>query len=214
MESRLSIGTAQFGSAYGVANQTGKVSHDSACEILTRGWAAGIRTIDTAIAYGDSESRLGGIGIENWRVISKIPSIPRDCSDVDAWVLQSIAGSLARLRIARLYGVLLHDPRQLRDGNGSAIFAALLAAKRNGLVEKIGVSIYDPEELSGITARFTLDLVQAPFSLIDRRLLSSGWLKRLNVAGIEVHARSIFLQGLLLMKTADRPAKFSRWNQL
>jgi aryl-alcohol dehydrogenase-like predicted oxidoreductase len=214
MESRLSIGTAQFGSAYGVANKTGKVSHHSVGEILTRGWTAGIRTIDTAIAYGDSESRLGDIGIKNWRVISKIPSIPRNCGDVESWVLQSVVGSLGRLRIARLYGVLLHDPRQLLDANGSAIFAALLAAKRNGLVEKIGVSIYDPEELSDITARFSPDLVQAPFSLVDRRLISSGWLNRLNKAGIEVHARSIFLQGLLLMKTTDRPAKFRRWNQL
>jgi aryl-alcohol dehydrogenase-like predicted oxidoreductase len=214
MESRFSIGTAQFGLAYGVANRTGLMNKQSAREILIRGWAAGIRVLDTAISYGDSERKLGEIGVEDWRVVTKIPKIPENCSNVGSWIRESILESLVRLRIRRLYGALLHHPEQLLDHNGPAIFDALLAAKRIGLVSKIGISVYDPSELADITARFEVDLVQAPFNVVDRRLHASGWLDRLNAAGIEVHVRSIFLQGLLLMNIADRPLKFSRWDHL
>src|SRR5258708_4897142 len=213
-ESRLAIGTAQFGLAYGLANRTGQLLHPTASAILACGWAAGIRFVDTAIAYGDSERRLGEIGVEGWSVVTKIPRLPDDCADIDGWINESIAGSLARLRIPRLYGVLLHHPHQLIEGNGGAIFGALLSAKRLGLVERIGVSIYDPEELCEIAARFQLDLVQAPFNLVDRRLLTSGWLMRLRSAGTEVHVRSVFLQGLLLMRDSERPPKFNRWSTL
>jgi aryl-alcohol dehydrogenase-like predicted oxidoreductase len=214
MKSRLSIGTAQFGLAYGVANRTGQIPQQFAREILSCGWTAGIRMIDTAIAYGDSESRLGELGVDRWRVVTKIPKLPEQNQNVADWVQDSIGGSLKRLRIPRLYAVLLHHPQQLLEARGNAIFDALLSARRVGLVEKIGVSIYNPEELDAIMGRYELDLVQAPFNLVDRRLLSSGWLNRLHVAGVEVHARSTFLQGLLLMNSVDRPAKFDRWGEL
>jgi aryl-alcohol dehydrogenase-like predicted oxidoreductase len=214
MESRLSIGTAQFGMAYGVANQTGQIARGPAREILSRAWAAGIRMIDTAIAYGESESRLGELGLDKWRVVTKIPRLLEDNGNVAESIYSSIRGSLERLRIPGLYAVLLHYPQQLLEGRGSAIFDALRLAREIGLVEKIGISIYDPEELPAIMARFDPDLVQAPFNLVDRRLLTSGWLSRLHGAGIEVHARSTFLQGLLLMNIVDRPAKFDRWKPL
>lgn len=214
MENRLSIGTAQFGMAYGVANQKGQIAQGAAREILSRGWDAGIRMMDTAIAYGDSESRLGEIGLDKWRVVTKIPRFANDNKNVAESIDNLIRGSLDRLRIPRLYAVLLHYPEQLLEDSGSAIFDALRTARELGMVEKIGVSIYDPEMLPAIMGRFELDLVQAPFNLIDRRLVTSGWLSRLHAAGVEVHVRSTFLQGLLLMNIADRPAKFDRWKPL
>ena len=53
--------------------------------------------------------------------------------------------------------------------------------------------------LSIILALYNFDIVQAPFNLIDRRLIETGWLEKLNMSNIEVHCRSCFLQGLLLM---------------
>jgi aryl-alcohol dehydrogenase-like predicted oxidoreductase len=214
MESRLSIGTAQFGMAYGVANQKGQIALGAAREILTRGWAAGIRMIDTAIAYGESESILGELGLDKWRVVSKIPRLLEDNGNVADSIHNSICGSLERLRIPSLYAVLLHYPQQLLEDRGPAIFEALRLARDAGLVDKIGISIYGPEELPAIMARFEPDLVQAPFNLVDRRLLTSGWLSRLHSAGVEVHVRSTFLQGLLLMNIVNRPAKFDRWRPL
>jgi aryl-alcohol dehydrogenase-like predicted oxidoreductase len=82
------------------------------------------------------------------------------------------------------------------------------------MVDKIGVSIYNPHELEALTSRFRFDIVQAPFSVMDRRLATSGWLGRLHAAGTEVHVRSLFLQGLLLMHEAARPRYFDRWRPL
>jgi aryl-alcohol dehydrogenase-like predicted oxidoreductase len=86
--------------------------------------------------------------------------------------------------------------------------------KEHKLVGKIGISIYHPEELDPILKKFSIDIVQAPFNILDRRLLTSGWLKKLHQMEIEVHVRSVFLQGLLLMDDNTRPDNFSRWQPL
>jgi aryl-alcohol dehydrogenase-like predicted oxidoreductase len=214
MSSRLALGTVQFGLPYGIANQAGQVSRDEAAAILGHAWAAGIDTLDTAISYGESEQQLGKIGVGQWRVVSKLPAIPESCTDVAAWVQKSIHGSLDRLRIPKLHGLLLHRSEQLLGSPGDALYQALVKLKDQNKVGKIGVSIYDPVELDALWSRYRLDLVQAPFNILDRRLATSGWLTRLHQAGVEVHVRSTFLQGLLLMDAVDRPAKFNRWQPL
>jgi aryl-alcohol dehydrogenase-like predicted oxidoreductase len=133
---------------------------------------------------------------------------------VAAWVRDCIRGSLQRLQVASLHGLLLHRPQDLLGSSGAALSAGLAAAKSAGLVAKLGVSIYAPEELDGLASRMQLGVVQAPFSIVDRRLASSGSLARLHAAGTEVHVRSVFLQGLLLMGAGLRPARFARWQQL
>jgi len=211
---RLALGTVQFGMPYGVANQAGQVSRDEATAILDRAWAAGISTLDTAIAYGECEKQLGEIGIGQWQVISKLPAISESCQDVAVWVKQSVFGSLSRLGIPKLYGILLHHPRQLLTAQGNILYRALVALKDQRLVEKIGVSIYSPDELDALWPSFQFDLVQAPFNILDRRLATSGWLTRLHQTRTEVHVRSVFLQGLLLLEHARRPARFDRWQPL
>ncbi|MFC4313402.1 aldo/keto reductase [Steroidobacter flavus] len=211
---KLALGTVQFGLAYGVANQQGQVRPEEAQQILRLASASGVDTLDTAVAYGNSEQCLGDIGVTGWRVVSKLPAVPDDCVDVTRWVRETLGASLRRLRTDRLYALLLHRPQQLlADRIGPALFAALRQLKAEGLVTKIGVSVYGPEELTELCGRFELDLVQAPFNIVDRRLLDSGWLSRLSRAGVEVHVRSVFLQGLLLME-ANRPPRFDRWRDL
>ena len=214
MTSRLALGTVQFGLRYGVANTSGQVSSGEAAAILQQARAAGIDTLDTAIAYGESEQRLGEIGVEGWRGVSKLPAMPDDYADVAGWVQEAVECSLRRLNIHRLYGLLLHRSQQLLESRGEDLYAALVELKDQGLVGKIGVSIYDPGELDLLWPRFQLDLVQAPFNILDRRLETSGWLARMHQAGTEVHVRSVFLQGLLLMEADHRPEKFSRWQLL
>ena len=212
--SRLALGTVQFGIPYGISNQQGKVSLDAATEILNYAHIAGISTLDTAIAYGDSENRLGEIGVKDWRIISKLPEIPIATNDVLNWVRESVNGSLHRLKIPCLYGLLLHRPQQLLSNTGQEIYNALDLLKKEGLVDKIGISIYSPTELEELCNRFSFDLIQAPFNIFDRSLKQSGWLSRLKLGGVEVHVRSIFLQGLLLMNPANRPAYFNRWQPI
>jgi aryl-alcohol dehydrogenase-like predicted oxidoreductase len=212
--SRLAIGTVQFGLPYGVANHQGQVDHASGAAILGRAWAAGIDTLDTAVAYGISEQRLGEIGVARWRIVSKLPAVPMPCADIEAWVDDAVAASLRRLGITRMTALLLHQPGQLLESQGRELYAALLNVRETGRCGKIGISIYNPEELEGLWGKFQFDVVQAPLNVIDRRLVSSGWLGRLHDAGIEVHTRSAFLQGLLLMNAADRPPYFARWAPL
>lgn len=214
MNKRLALGTVQFGLPYGISNQTGQVSIIEAAAILDAARDAGLDTLDTAIAYGESEQRLGAIGMQQWRVVSKLPALPDPSIDVADWVSESVSGSLERLGLSRLYGLLLHSSAALLEPQGDALYGALSELKDQGKVGKIGVSIYDPQELDSLPQRYKLDLVQAPFNVVDRRLSVSGWLDRLHVAGVEVHTRSAFLQGLLLMDVAKRPAGFSRWQPL
>lgn len=209
---RLALGTVQFGLPYGIANRTGQVSLAEAASILRYGRSVGIDTLDTAVGYGDSERRLGEIGVEDWRVITKLPAVPAACDDVEQWLHATITQCLARLGLRQLYGVLLHRPQQLIEPSGPALYRALERVRDSGRVAKIGVSIYDPAELDAFASRFQLDLVQAPLNLIDRRLVDSGWLRRLSDCGTEVHVRSAFLQGLLLMDRELRPRAFDRWS--
>ena len=125
-----------------------------------------------------------------------------------------VAESLARLDVKAVYGLLLHRPEQLLGANGKELYKALQCLKEIGLVQKMGVSIYAPRELEILTKLFRLDMVQAPFNLVDRRLHSSGWLRRLQDDGVEVHTRSAFMQGMLLMPQAAIPTKFAPWADL
>lgn len=211
---RLALGTVQFGLPYGVANRQGQVPETEAREILKLAQAQGIDTLDTAIAYGTSEACLGAIGMQGWRIITKLPGLPAGQIDVTQWVQEQVAASMQCLRVHHLQGLLLHRSSDLFSSQGQPLYQALIHLKAQGLVDKIGVSIYDPDELPQLLAHYPIDLVQAPYNVLDRRLTDSGWLDHLFSRGIAVHARSVFLQGLLLMPVHDRPQAFNRWQPL
>jgi hypothetical protein len=187
---------------------------EEAATIVACAREAGFDTLDTAIAYGESERRLGEIGVGDWRVVSKLPPLPDEYGDVDAWVRTSVMESLARLGLQQIWGILLHHPSDLLGPQGVEIYDALTSLKKEGLVKAIGVSIYGPDELEPLWSAFPLDLVQAPYNVMDHRIVTSGWLARLGDAGVSVHARSAFLQGLLLMLRDQRPNWASRWDSL
>lgn len=211
---RLALGTVQFGLDYGVANASGQVPFDEVVRILDCAAAAGIDTLDTAIGYGDSEQRLGRAGVAAWKVVSKLPGVPQSCPSVDDWVATEVEGSLARLGVGQLYGVLLHRPADLVGPHGEALYRALRRLIKEGRTLKVGISVYAPAELDQLLPRFEVGLVQAPYNVLDRRIETSGWLDRLKAKGIEVHTRSTFLQGLLLQEPRARAEKFRRWDVL
>jgi aryl-alcohol dehydrogenase-like predicted oxidoreductase len=212
--SQLALGTVQFGLPYGVSNQSGQVSLPAVKAMLQLASSHAIDTLDTAIAYGSSESCLGQAGTSAFKVVSKLPEVPATCTDINAWVQDQVAGSLARLGIHSLYGVLLHKPDQLLEEKGVEIYHALQRLKQAGSIQKMGVSIYTPQQLDALIPHYSFDLVQAPLNLIDRRLHTSGWLQRLALEGVEVHTRSAFLQGLLLMPQRAVPAWFAQWSNV
>jgi aryl-alcohol dehydrogenase-like predicted oxidoreductase len=209
--SRIALGTAQFGLRYGIANQGGQVRADDAEAMLDFARSAGIDTLDTAVVYGSAEERLGAIGVREFRVMTKVPALTDAVADAGAWMLEQVTESIARLKIDHLHGLMLHHADDLGGPRGGEVADALVEIKRRGLVRRIGVSIYRPEQLDAIVGRIPFDLVQAPMNVFDNRLASSGWLDRLAGLGTEVHVRSVFLQGLLLMPMSRLPARFDPW---
>lgn len=212
--SRLVLGTAQFGLPYGISNAQGQIPLDEGTAILSQAHRAGVTTLDTAVAYGESEQVLGELGISSWKVITKLPPLPERQEDISGWVATQLNESLKRLRSPFLHGLLLHRPTQLATSEGPALYRALREQQEIGRVHKIGISIYDPSELESLGPEMKFDIVQAPTNVLDNRIHSSGWSSRLKDMGCELHARSVFLQGLLLFPTADRPVQFRPWNSL
>ncbi len=210
---KLALGTVQFGLDYGITGK-GQVSCDEVDRILTCAREAGIDTLDTAAAYGNSETVLGIAGVTGWHIVTKLPPGLNESEDATAWMRRELDASLERLGVDSVEGLLLHRPEQLLGANGAALVAAMVEAKAQGRVRNLGLSIYSPDELDLIWPILLPNIVQCPYNLFDRRIETSGWLAKLSGAGIQVHARSLFLQGLLLLDPNELPSYFARWRPL
>lgn len=207
---KLALGTAQFGLDYGLSNKTGKVALDEASSLIEYARNNGITLLDTAFAYGDSEKILGAIGADDWLVVTKLPSI----KELNRSVKSAVQESLNRLKLEKIYAILLHRPEDLIGVYGKQLYQDLYQLKQEGSIKKIGLSIYSPVILDKIIPNYDIDIIQAPFNILDKRLLESGWLPKLKKINVEVHVRSIFLQGLLLMNLQERPVTFNKWNNI
>ncbi len=208
---KLALGTVQFGQDYGIANSNGQTSRSEVDKILELARLKGIKTLDTAISYGESETILGQIGVQDFNIITKLPELPKDCNNIEKWMAHQLHQSLNRLGVSSLYGFLLHRPQQLLTSENHKIWATLLQFKEQGLVKEIGYSIYGPNELDQLWSYFKPDIIQAPYNIFDRRMVTSGWFKRLQNAGVKTYGRSVFLQGLLLFNPENRPKPFNQW---
>lgn len=206
--SKLALGGANFGLDYGLANKSGKISESELSDILFFAQEAYIEVLDTAQAYGDSESRIGSICDDaQFKFVTKIGAEVANGS-FDQNMTSSVKQSCRRLNQSRLYAVMLHRPEVLLGDQGRDVIRELQILKEKGVVSKVGVSIYSPGILTAISRVIKLDIVQVPFNLFDQQILSSGWSDKLKSDGVEIHTRSVFLQGLLLMQRASLPEYF------
>ncbi len=188
---KLGLGTVQFGQAYGVSNITGQVSPDDVCAILEHAAAAGIRVLDTAANYGEAEAVLACQNTQAFRVITKTASGRNGVEAVIARARQS----------AQTLGadtLLVHAAADLQD---AALWPALQRLKSEGVFGRVGISAYASDDPAALAERFRPDVMQLAISMLDQRLIRDGTLARLKDLNVEVHARSIFLQGLLFMDT-------------
>jgi len=213
--SKLALGSANFGLDYGLANHSGKLTKTELEEILFEANSANIRIIDTAQAYGDSEARIGSLCItEKFNIVTKI-GIGSEKDYVKGKVKYLVKQSCERLKQPRLYAVMLHQPEILLSDIGDQIIKELQILKEQNIIFKVGVSIYSPEILEEISKFLQLDIVQLPFNIFDQQILSSGWINKLKNNGTEIHTRSAFLQGLLLMQQSSLPSYFTNtWPSL
>jgi aryl-alcohol dehydrogenase-like predicted oxidoreductase len=211
---KLSIGTAQFGLSYGINNKTGQVPINEVFRIMEYASKNNINYIDTASAYGEAETILGKLDLENFNITTKLVPFTSAEKNIEVWILDKINESLRKLKKENIYALLLHDTNILKGSDGPKILNALQTAKKENLINKIGVSIYDPEELDKMHDFREIDVVQAPFNIFDRRLETSGWIDKLYSENIEVQVRSVFLQGALLKKNYELDSRFNEWRNL
>ena len=209
---KLALGTVQFGLNYGISNDNGLVNKNQAKLILSQAFKSNINTLDTAAVYGVSERILGEIGINNFNVLTKLPPVPENQENIRKWAIDSIYSSMKKLNVSSIYALLLHNSVDILGEKGKVLNEVLQEFKHKGSIEKIGASIYDTAELDDIeNSDIHFDIIQAPFNVFDRRLELSGWLSRLENSDTEVHIRSVFLQGLLLLSSEARPKYFAKW---
>ena len=196
--SQLILGTVQFGLDYGITNSSGEIPDQVVQQMLVFAEEHDIRIFDTAADYGNSQYRLGQlapIGNSN-RYVTKF-SLPTDGSSPTQENVYS--DSMKLLQVEKLHGVLFHKLEDLRDSRLEKTLEILRAGRDAGILSKIGVSIYNRADLELALEVFPdLNLLQLPANVLDMNLLESDEVHKLKSRGVEIHVRSVFLQGLLL----------------
>ena len=207
--SSLVLGTVQFGLAYGVSNTSGQVTPAVAQAIVDRAAEVGVEVLDTAAAYGEAEAVVQAV-TEHRPELSIITKSPRvKGGDVDA-ALAIARGSLERFGPTRMSALLAHSAWDLMEPFGDRLWAGLQALKAEGLVSRVGFSAYPDDGVLALARRFGPDLVQIPASVFDQRLVRSGEIEALADSGVEVHVRSLFLQGLAFMEHTNLPDQLKK----
>ncbi len=196
MIDKLALGTVQFGLDYGISNANGKTKEDEVLSMLELAFNGKVKTLDTAIAYGNSELKLGQsflVSEEKFQIITKIPDTlksPREYLDE----------SLRKLNVSRIYGLMTHNFDLVQ--NSLKYYEQMLQLKQTGRVSKIGVSVYTSAQLEYlIDNKIAFDILQFPYSILDQRF--SPYFSELSKLKVETHVRSVFLQGLLFLKNQE-----------
>lgn len=200
-EKRIALGTVQFGLDYGISNNAGKTEENEVAKILEAAWEKGIDTIDTARGYGDSESILGKQLKHPFRIVTKFSA----SADTPEKIEQSLLTSMRALHTESVYAFIAHDTDLLIST--PELWKTLVRIKEKKIVQKIGYSLYTPEQLQRLIDLDMLpDIVQFPYNFFDQRF--NPFFKTLKTIGTEIHVRSVFLQGLFFMKPEQLPGWF------
>lgn len=208
----LVLGSAQFGLDYGISNSDGVTNINEITRVLNYAKKIKIKKIDTAYAYGHSHKNLAKSDIKNFKVVSKLPSL--ECVEFDKnYPREVIQETLSDLNLNQIEGFLFHSSNDLLSSKGDYFYRILNNLKEEGYMKKLGVSIYDPNDIKFLIKNFDLEIIQTPLNVFDRRIVHLDVLNDLKKRNIKIQARSIFLQGLLLMNINLLPIYFSSWNQ-
>jgi aryl-alcohol dehydrogenase-like predicted oxidoreductase len=194
---KLVIGSAQLGMNYGLFNNK-KISRNEFKKIEKLVLRSNINFIDTATSYGNSENIIGNSRLKKLHIITKIKLPRKKNIHIKNWVSKEISRSLIKLKINKIYGVLIHNYKDLLGKNGKNYLFSLQELKRKKIIKKIGISVYSPQEIKKIWKFWKPDIIQAPFNPLDNRILVSGWINILKKFKVKIFVRSIFLQGLLI----------------
>lgn len=201
---KLALGTAQFGLKYGIQNTKGQIEEKKVGQILKYAFNHKIDLLDTAYAYGKSEEIIGTYMRSQklrFKIVSKIPSCKAEK------ILSYLQKTLKNLQLPSIYGYLFHDFSSYQKSQES--LNVVQNIQKQGLVKKIGFSLYYPRELEYILKRkIQFNIIQIPYNVFDQRFVP--YFPILKKMKIKIHVRSVFLQGLLFMKPDKLPKQFSQ----
>lgn len=195
---KLIVGTANFNTAYGIKNNFKRLSNNEKKLIINYLKFKKKLVFDTAQAYRN-EKFIGKIKFQK-KIYTKI-KFKKNTN-------LSVSKSFADLKTKNIHGIMFHNVKDIIGRKGRERFNVLKRLKKLKMIKQIGISIYNPGEIKYFYKKFKIDFVQIPLNIFDQRLINSVWFKKLKREKIEIHARSIFLQGLLLLKKKDLPKKF------
>tara|TARA_X000001036_G_C20663410_1_gene799857 strand:+ start:1232 stop:2107 length:876 start_codon:yes stop_codon:yes gene_type:complete len=207
---KLCFGTANFVKNYGI-NKSEGYNQKKVKIILNLLKQNKIKYIDTAINYKNVERKIGKFNLNFFEIYTKIPEIPKKIKNIDLWIHNQITLSLKKTNKFFFEGVFLHNPEDLLKNKNKQIFNTLETLKKQKKIKKIGVSVYDLKTLKRIIKEFKIDIIQIPYNLFDRGQKKKELLNILKKNKIEIHARSIFLQGVLLMDSNKLPQRLKKW---
>tara|TARA_A100001011_G_C14225339_1_gene806343 strand:- start:586 stop:1449 length:864 start_codon:yes stop_codon:yes gene_type:complete len=209
LKKRFIIGSANFTQKYG-ADST-KINNYEIKKILNLAKKNNIYKIDTAEAYLQEKQIFKKLN-KKFKFLTKIT--PDQNWTSSEFCELKLSNHLKCLNSDKVEVIFFHDIKILLTKNGKKIFKNLQDLKKNKkFFYKIGLSIYDTSSLNYITSNYDIDVIQCPYNLIDKRILSTGWFDKLKKLNIEVHARSIFLQGLLVNKSVHKMKYFRKWKK-
>ena len=196
---KIALGTAQIGTKYGIKNNYKKIKEKESSLIINKLKKYNINYIDTARYYGNAEEIIGNNNTAKTKIITKIPKLDLR-KNINKQINYHLCTSLTKLKKDKIYAVLLHDENQIKSKKGNIILEELKKLKLKRLVSKVGISLYDPKTIYELKKKkFVPDIIQIPYSIMDRRFDKNNLIKKLKKQNIEIHVRSIFLQGLLLI---------------
>lgn len=213
LKSKLALGTVQFGLDYGVSNTQGRTPEAEVRKILDYAFSHSVNMLDTAPLYGNSEEILGRniITATQIDIVTKTPVVTNDtvCNKDVELLRSTFFNSIELLRRKQVHGLMLHHVDDLFKPGGEILFKVMRSLRSQGLTKMIGVSVYTGEQIERVLGYYDIDIIQIPINIFDQRLLHNGILDKLKERKVEIHARSIFLQGLLLMKSQSLPDCFA-----
>ena len=211
---KLIIGSANFGLNYGIKNNFNKLSFEKIKKILKYAEKNKIQMIDTASSYGDAELKIGKVKLKNFKYISKVKITKKKRKDIKKEISRQFNKTLKNLNKKKIYAVLIHNLLRLNNYQLKSAFEFLHILKKNKKISKLGFSTYGDYKIKFILSRFSVDIIQTSLNVLDDRAFSKELLKLYKRKKIKIHARSIFLQGLLISQKLNVPKKIkNEWSK-
>jgi aryl-alcohol dehydrogenase-like predicted oxidoreductase len=209
---KIVLGSANFSSGYGLRKSKGISVKDlnKIYKILIRN---NINSIDTAFSYPESEKKISSSKLKKLNISTKISFLNYNKKS-SVPILNLVKKSLKKFKKNFFYSIYFHNSKDLFGPNGKKFYEDIVQLKKKKLIKKIGVSVYSPEELKKLLKNYYFDIVQIPINVFDRRFLKKNYLQKLKKKGIEIYARSIFLQGILLLNKKSLPKYFKKWSKI